>query len=129
MDRPGAHSILILEDEPLIALDLEQIVAEAGFVAVSTFTTRQNAKIWLTAQSPDVALIDIFLEDDRCSDVALALKERGVPFIVCSASAKRDAEDIFRTGVWLSKPFLPRDVIGALREVRHMKNDGRPHAL
>lgn len=77
MDRPGAHSILILEDEPLIALDLEQIVAEAGFMAVSTFTIRQNAKIWLTAHSPDVALIDIFLKDGRYSDVALALKELG----------------------------------------------------
>ena len=63
MERLAAKTVLILEDEPLIALDLEFVVLEAGFGATVEFTTLSAAENWLEDHTPDLGILDIQFSD------------------------------------------------------------------
>lgn len=118
MDARTTKSILILEDQPLIALDHEQHVGRAGFTQVRIFSSCFAAHKWLQSNTPSAALLDVQLRDGPCSDVATLLRNKGVPFVVCSGSSKEDADPAFRPGIWVSKPCIPEELISALTQAK-----------
>jgi DNA-binding response OmpR family regulator len=118
MDARSAKSILILEDEPLIALDHDLHVGRAGFTLITIFSSCAPAHDWLRSNSPTVALLDVRLRDGPCSEVAKLLRKNGIPFVVCSGSSKEDADPEFHHGIWVSKPCLPDDLIAALTQAK-----------
>jgi DNA-binding response OmpR family regulator len=118
MDARTARSILILEDEPLIALDHDLHVGRAGFTQVTIFSSCAAAHEWLRSNTPTVALLDVRLRDGPCSEVATVLRNKGVPFVVCSGSSKEDSDPVFRHGIWVSKPCMPEDLIAALTQAK-----------
>lgn len=118
MDARTTRSILILEDEPLIALDHDLHVRQAGFTQITMFSSCSAALEWLKSNSPTIALLDVRLRDGPCSDVATILRNKGVPFVVCSGSSQEDADPVFTEAVWVSKPCLPEDLITALTRAK-----------
>lgn len=113
--RNPAHSALLLEDEPLIAIDIEQILDAAGFDVTSVSTCAQ-ANAWLQTHRPDVAVLDIELRDGSCHTVAAGLNDQGVPFIVHSGDIPALHRDTpFVKGAWVTKPSAPEDLLAALR--------------
>lgn len=118
MDISASKSILVLEDEPLIAMDHEHYAEQAGFTQIMVIASRLAAEEWLQSHTPSVALLDVQLKDGPCSSVATILSHRGVPFVVCSGSAKEDADPSFHDGMWLPKPCIPDDLITALTQAR-----------
>ncbi len=118
MDARTAKSILILEDEPLIALDHDEIVERAGFMQITIFSSCASAHEWLRSNTPNVALLDVRLKDGPCSDVAMLLRNKGIPFVVCSGSSKEDADPAFLHGLWVSKPCIPDELIAALTQAK-----------
>ncbi|WP_426130237.1 response regulator [Pararhizobium sp. PWRC1-1] len=118
MDARAAKSILILEDEPLIALDHDEIVGQAGFTQVAIFSTCASAHEWLKSNTPSVVLLDVGLRDGPCSEVATVLTNRGIPFVVCSGSSREDAGPAFLHATWVSKPCIPEELIAALTQAK-----------
>jgi DNA-binding response OmpR family regulator len=118
MDGRIGTSILILEDEPLIALDHGVHAEQAGFTNVTVHTSCEAASEWLRSYTPAVALLDIRLRDGPCTDIASTLTSRGVPFVVCSGSAIENVDPVFLGGIWLNKPCAPDDLIDALAEAK-----------
>ena len=55
--------VLIVEDEPFITMLYEEIVTDAGLSVGGSFASCKSAEEWLSIHSPDVAIIDIKLED------------------------------------------------------------------
>lgn len=108
--QPGINkaigSVLILEDEPLIAVDLEYTLNTAGH-AVHICSSCSEALTWLERKKPSVALLDVHLKDGPATEVASRLKLMGIPFIVCTGRDRTGAPDIFLKGSWLSKPCPP----------------------
>lgn len=104
MDAIVANSILILEDEPLIAMDLEHMAEQTGFLTAVVLASCAQALVWLEHNTPSLAILDIRLRDGACSAIAASLFDRDVPFIVCSGSARHDVDPIFHRGIWVSKP-------------------------
>ena len=97
-------SALLLEDEPLIALDLEATLQEAGF-EVSSLGSAKEAAGYLEIHTPSVVILDIRLTDGSCSHIAEMLVARNIPFIVHTGEPETDHRDtIFGKGTWLSKP-------------------------
>ena len=87
-------TVLVLEDEPLIALDLEYMLGQARFKVI-VIASRAAANGWLNVHTPAVAIIDIQLKDGVCADVARKLTAREVPFIVCSGALIADHDPVF----------------------------------
>jgi CheY-like chemotaxis protein len=108
---------LVVEDEPLIALDIEETLKSSSRFNVSAIVgSCQAAESWLANNNPDLAILDITLIDGTCESVARTLHERRIPFVVHSGSELSDDghHPIFREGHWVGKPALPEDLISAL---------------
>ena len=118
MDAKTVKSIIILEDEPLIALDHDENVQRAGFTNVFIFSASAAAYVWLQENIPSAALLDIRLRDGSCTEVATLLSSKDIPFVVCSGSSRQDVDPAFHLGIWLSKPCIPEDLISALEKAQ-----------
>ena len=55
--------VVVLEDEALIALDLQDGLQDSGYRVAGTFTTCAEALSWLQTETPDVAILDTVLKD------------------------------------------------------------------
>ncbi|MCW2293651.1 light-regulated signal transduction histidine kinase (bacteriophytochrome) [Pseudomonas sp. BIGb0408] len=74
-------SVLILEDQLVIAVGLEQILADAGVEDVITASSEVEALRLLTSRRPDVAVLDINLGTGTSLAVAEELQRLQIPFI------------------------------------------------
>jgi CheY-like chemotaxis protein len=73
--------VLLVEDQTIIALDTELMLAELGAARVQSFTSAIAALEWLSAAQADVAVLDIALGSATSYPVADALADRGIPFV------------------------------------------------
>ena len=82
---PGPKSILIVEDEPLIAMMLEDFLDLLGHEVVATCDSVAAALEHVEAGGFDVAIIDVQLKDgEKVWPVADRLAEKGTPFVVAT---------------------------------------------
>ena len=110
------HRILIIEDEPLIAMMLEDFIDALGKQCVGTCDTVQSALATIADEHPDAAILDINLSGGEKSwPVADALAERGIPFVLSSGGdeVKEGHQDRPR----LSKPYTMDGVEKALNSL------------
>lgn len=121
MLKQTTGSVLVLEDEILILLDIEDYLRAAGFQIAAAFASCASALGWLSNHTADIAILDIELRDGVCAAVARLLHQRGIPFIVYSASSYNAEyhDEVFQHGDWLLKPSNPSDVITSLRKRSH----------
>jgi DNA-binding response OmpR family regulator len=109
--------MLLLEDEALIAMDVEQTLAEAQIGKATSLTSCGGAIKWLENNTPDAAVIDIFLRDGESDEVAEILVERGVPIVIHTArrGVASDSHRVFLKGTWICKPSNPQDLVAAVK--------------
>jgi len=100
----NAAVALLLEDEPLISMEIEMVLAGAGF-DVSTAMTCKEALAWLESRNPDIVIVDIQLRDGPCHQVVDRIIAAGIPFLVHSGDhpGMHDGTP-FSRAVWVSKP-------------------------
>ena len=82
-------NVLVLEDEVIIALDLEMTLNELGFADVLIASSVDQALSVLAAYDISFAILDYNLGADTAERVIERLKERGTPFIVMSGYMDR----------------------------------------
>ncbi len=97
--------VLVLDDEPLILLDLECAVADAGCVPLTALEPEEALEI-LAAQHICAAILDVSLGQGRtCEPVARALAALGVPYVLHTGDLGRMDESVRRLGgVLVPKP-------------------------
>lgn len=98
MARP--LSILIVEDEPIVAISLAFAVEAAGGMVVGPAASTIEALALLARAPVDAAIVDVQLEDRDITPVAIALIERQVPFVVHTGTG-------LPPGLALTHPGLP----------------------
>lgn len=124
MSKVKPLRILIVEDEFLIALELESLLQEAGHDVVGTAATSAEAISLAQTLSPDLAFVDIHLADGLTGvDVARALSDRHVTVLFMTANAKRIPEDFAGARGVISKPYTERGVKEALAYVMADQED------
>ncbi|WP_292634491.1 response regulator [Mesorhizobium sp.] len=116
MDSQSVLSVVVLEDEALIALDVEEALRDAGFNVLAVISSCADAHKWFEANSPDVAVLDIELRDGNCAAIASLLHERNIPFVVHTGSSSETVREapIFLKGRWVSKPNGPSELTDAV---------------
>lgn len=77
--------ILIVEDEPLIAMDHAEWLAAAGAAVVGPFARISDALLALERGGIDVAVVDFVLTDGNSEPLQEALERGRIPFIVATA--------------------------------------------
>ena len=91
IERQTHAEVLIIEDEPIIAMDLETIVRDLGHGVTGVAVTRDEAVAQALAQRPGLVLADIQLADDSSGIDAVKdiLAEFPVPVIFITAFPER----------------------------------------
>jgi len=102
---------LVLEDEALIAINLQDELQDASYEVAGPFTTCSAAFKWLQTTAPDIAILDAALKDGPCREVALELSRREVPFLIYSGHQEdRQLLAEFQHIMWIEKP-VPCEVL------------------
>ena len=116
---PPHGTVLLLEDEALIALALQDDLEEAGYGIAGPFVTCTDALSWLEAHRPDLAVLDTVLKDGPCKEVALRLTSLGVPFLVYSGLVEdMNALPELASATWIEKPATAQALLQALAGLR-----------
>jgi DNA-binding response OmpR family regulator len=119
-------AILIVEDEPILALEIQEIVAGAGYTVSGPYRTVAKARMCLEHEPIDGALLDVNLEGgELVYPLADALAARGTPFIFATGNG-RWVERRFAHVPVVHKPYRPSEILGALRRVLHWSSTLRP---
>src|SRR6201996_4072727 len=116
IDKDLASRVLIIEDESIIALDIESLVTEMGHKVTGIATTRDDAIKMAKEQKPDIILTDIQLADGSSGiDAAVAiLNDFDIPVIFITAYPERLLTGERPEPTYLiTKPFS-RDTVRAM---------------
>lgn len=111
--------ILVLEDEFLIAMDVEQICRDDGAADVVIARSVADAEAAAASSTFDAAILDLLLGGVSTLPFAATLRQRGVPFVF--ASGYTDLEEISASfpGVRIvGKPYGGNDILSALVQAR-----------
>ena len=119
LDREARTSVLIIEDEPLIAMELEQIVRDLGHDVAGVATTHEDAVEAFAATDAGLVLADIQLADgssgiDAVQDI-LALAPVPVIFITAFPERLLTGNRVEPTFL-ISKPFRENTVRAAISQ-------------
>lgn len=112
--RTGVNRVLVVEDEPFVAMDIETCLLQAGFDVVGPAANAERAMELIEEGRFDVALMDANLAGKRVDGLAEALKLRGVPFAFVSGYGRDGLPEGFRDRLLVSKPFSDQQLIGAV---------------
>jgi DNA-binding response OmpR family regulator len=108
-------TVLIIDDEFLIASEIEAILHDVGFKS-EIATTREQAFSVIDEGSVDLAIVDLHLGAGRVSsDIAVKLDGANIPYVICTGSMAEEAEEWFANATIVAKPFLPQQIVDAVR--------------
>jgi DNA-binding response OmpR family regulator len=114
-DRP---SILVVEDELVIAMALETALEDAGYAVVGPASTIPAAVALLAARRPAAALLDVNLDGRSVVPLARRLVAVGVPFALHTAyTADRLTAPVLRAVPMVPKPLQAAALQRVLREL------------
>jgi|SRR5215469_351670 len=123
MDPFDGLSVLLLEDEYLIALDAEQTLTSFGVAKVSVVNTLEEAAKAATDESIDVAILDININGKSSFEVAELLRAKGTPIVFASGYGSRKRHGFaVEDAIYLNKPYtkeaLRESLVAAIQKSR-----------
>ena len=109
--------ILVVEDEALIALDIQTTLEDLGHVT-SIASDAPAAEAAISAGGVDLVILDYHLKSGTTEGLAKQLHERGIPFVVCSGTAgMAELTEVFHDTTFLSKPYTSDGLAKAVSSV------------
>jgi CheY-like chemotaxis protein len=107
--------VLIVEDEIVVALFMEDILAEFGYEVVGVASRLEEA---LAREADyDMAVLDVHLNGKNVFDFADKLAEAGTPFVFATGYGERGLPDRHRGRPVLQKPFSPDELKRVLARI------------
>ncbi|RYE30103.1 MAG: response regulator transcription factor [Hyphomicrobiales bacterium] len=115
--------VLIVEDDPFIAMDIESAVAEHLGDGIELIIVESVAEArQMTAKQLSCALLDIDVVGGKTFDVASILQDIGTPFAFVSGSAPHEVPDTLRGVRFLRKPFSTSEVAAFVKSAVSVPN-------
>jgi CheY-like chemotaxis protein len=109
-----SRSILVVEDEALIAMDLQALLEDAGYRVLGPANSSAAALALIDADEPDVALLDVNLGRSDAFGVASILTERKTQVIFLTGHTAHKLPPAHRHLPLVSKPYLPQVLLQAV---------------
>lgn len=107
--------ILVVEDNALLAIELAQALASAGFDVVGPALTVAQSMALIEKSGCDAAVLDINLRGETSEPVAKELHNRGIPFMTMTGYARAQQPPVFEGTPTFTKPVVMELVIDELR--------------
>ncbi|HVX36653.1 MAG TPA: PAS domain S-box protein [Hyphomicrobium sp.] len=112
----GKH-ILVVDDEPLIAMDIVASLEDEGCRVVGPAATLQRALSLIERKEIDAALLDANLAGDSVDILAAKLVRRNIPFAFVSGYGREGLPEAHRQATLIKKPFQRRRVVDVVRQM------------
>jgi len=117
-DAPSVRrnlSVLVVEDMPLVAMELEQVLRDAGFEVVGPAPSLAEALALARSARLDAAVLDVNLGGEPVFPLAAELRRQGVPFLFCTGYDPGSLrETAFGDTPALRKPLHPPMLMASL---------------
>lgn len=113
-DLSHMNSVLIVEDDFLIAMDLEVTLGNLGCSGMEKFGSCAGALEHIANTTFDLVTVDVKLQDGDCHDLVKALEDGGIPFVYVSGVDRRDAPP--HAAPWVTKPVAQDYLLAAVLE-------------
>ena len=107
----SGHRVLVIEDEMMVLMLIEDMLADLGCESVTAAATVDQALALLEVQVFDIAMLDLNLNGNNSHPVAAALATRGVPFVFSTGYTALDMRDGYRDRPMLKKPFQYEELV------------------
>lgn len=123
-------AVLVVEDQTLVALEVEQILQDHGAEVVGPIATLEKAVAAAGSQALDAALLDVDLGGRHSWDVAEALRARAIPFAFTTGyRASMVVPERFSEVPVLSKPYREHQLVETLAKAiaDHRPKGGSRH--
>ena len=120
-----SRSILIVEDEPLIAMMLEDFLDSLGHVVVDSVDSVADAAARIEMGGFDVAILDLHLKGEPAWSVADRLRDGGFPFVVATGGHIEPAPERHACAPVLAKPYTIEAIQPALEAALNGKGRTR----
>ena len=108
----ASRQALVLDDEYLIAVEIETILAGAGYEVLSAVTVAE-AREFALSRTLHVAVLDFRMEM-AAHELAHRLREGGVPVVFCTGALEDEVNAVFPGAPIVSKPFDATTLLNAV---------------
>lgn len=127
----GMRCILVVEDEALIAADLEMSLADAGYQVLGPAASQREALEIAQRKHPDLAFVDINLLDGKTGiDLARKLRDcLGVPSIFLSGQSQEAHQNQDAALGYIGKPYDHRTVLKSVEVAGAILDGEAPSAV
>lgn len=99
-------TVLIVEDNFLIALDAADMLRQIGVATVWTAGSQAQALEFVASHAPQFVLLDVNLAEGKSFEVAARLRELGIPFAFATGyEDQRSFPDAFADTPVITKPY------------------------
>lgn len=109
-----AMRVLVVEDEPLLAMAVEDALMELGFSDVCCVANLAAAGAFLSKVRPDLAILDVHLGNGLVYRLAEELSAIGVPIVFSTSVPRNEIPDVWASHPLVSKPLCLRDLVLAI---------------
>ena len=106
--------VLLVEDEPLVAMDVEAILTDQGCEIVGVATSVQSAGVLIDQGGFDVVLLDCNLMGQPVGALAQRLRDLAKPFAFATGYGAAGLPDGFESVSILAKPYRAEELIGVV---------------
>ncbi len=111
----ASKHVLVLEDEPIIAFALEDMLIDQGSTVVVA-SSLSDAMETLCQEEYDFAILDVNLHGEKSYPLAHQLKERGIPFAFATGYGDAEHPEDFARVPTLTKPYSLAQIVQAAAE-------------
>jgi CheY-like chemotaxis protein len=112
----AGRRVLVVEDEAMIALLIQDMLADLGTTVVGPAARIDEALALARSAEIDLAALDLNLGGEPVYPVAEALAERSIPFVFMTGYGQLGIAEAWRGRPSIAKPFRPSQLAGFLRE-------------
>lgn len=109
---------IVIEDEPLIAIDCETLLRQMGADDVAWVTTIEDAETAIAKRPPTVAIVDLYIGHGKTNSLIEYMHSIGIKILIYSGAAREEftiGDDYAYT--FLSKPCLEKRFSSAITDL------------
>ena len=117
MSTLAGRRILVIEDEALIALDLQELLDQCGAKVIGPAVSVSQALGAINENHIDCALLDVKLGDETADAVAVALEQRAIPTVLVTGCGDGNLPPGFEARPVVEKPYTEEQLLKVIGRI------------